>query len=152
MTRAHLTVGIALAALILTLARLGSVLADDETQDTEITVRATLDATDCAATPATITVLGLTIDVSTATIDAQHGTADDGSADDSSTSHHGGGGRGGNDVAPGGCYYCATPPPTPTPTAAPVAAGTSGCAALVVGQIRRGPVRERRHSAGGNLR
>src|SRR5262249_26600707 len=39
-------------------------LADDETGDTSITVRAPVDSTNCAGSPPTITLLGLTIDVS----------------------------------------------------------------------------------------
>ncbi len=38
--------------------------------DTVIVLQAPLDAVDCSATPPTITVLGLTIDITTATIDA----------------------------------------------------------------------------------
>jgi len=43
-------------------------LADDETDELEIKVQATLDATNCGGTPPTISVLGLTIDISTASL------------------------------------------------------------------------------------
>jgi hypothetical protein len=46
------------------------VWADDETDQVEIKVQATLDAVDCAATPPTITVLGLKIDISKASINS----------------------------------------------------------------------------------
>ena len=60
-----------------------------------ITLRAPLDAVDCTATPPTITVLGLTIDISTATIDA-HGEGDDGGEQDF-VAHAGLGQDGGGD-------------------------------------------------------
>jgi hypothetical protein len=111
-------------------------VADDETSDTEIKVRASLDSTNCDATPPTVTVLGLTIDVSTAAIEATSGAPDPGEVDDSTSHRQGGGGRGGNDPAPGGCYYCTPPAATPTPTAAPATAPTAtGCAGLVVGKL-----------------
>ncbi len=44
--------------------------ADDETTDTAIKIQAPLDATDCSGTPPTISALGLTIDISAATIEA----------------------------------------------------------------------------------
>lgn len=44
-------------------------VADDEGDETEIKVEARLDAVDCAATPPTITMLGLTIDISQAKIE-----------------------------------------------------------------------------------
>ncbi|MBI1814627.1 MAG: hypothetical protein HYR72_06595 [Deltaproteobacteria bacterium] len=124
---------LAATVLALALSPARRAAADDETFDTEIKMQASLDATNCDATPPTVTVLGLTIDVSTATIEVESGAADPGEADDSTSHRHGSGG--GNDPAPGGCYYCA-PPPTPTPTAAPIAAPiTNGCAGLVVGKL-----------------
>ena len=44
--------------------------ADDETDQVEIKVRAPLDATNCVSTPPTVSLLGLTIDVGTASFDA----------------------------------------------------------------------------------
>jgi uncharacterized protein DUF5666 len=118
-------VALATFALVTSPARRGA--ADDETGDTDIQIQAPLEAADCAATPATITVLGLTIDVSAATFGHGDG-ADDPTptpepADDGGVSHSGG-------SRPPGCYYFCT---TPTPAAASPAAPT-GCAALVVGQ------------------
>lgn len=109
--------------------------ADDETDDVEIKLVAPLDATDCAATPATITVLGLAIDVSAARIETQSSGGAGAvsspilaSGGDDGEGHNG---RHGGDVTPN-CptYYGCTTQPTPVPT--PV---VSGCAALVVGQI-----------------
>jgi hypothetical protein len=45
-------------------------IADDETANVEVKIKAPLEAFDCVATPATITLLGLTIDISLATFDA----------------------------------------------------------------------------------
>src|SRR6266850_2220624 len=45
-------------------------VADDEADEIEIKVQARLEAVDCAATPPTITVLGLTIDISKAGINS----------------------------------------------------------------------------------
>jgi len=58
-------------------------MADDETDKTKIEVKAPLDAVDCAATPPTISVLGLTIDISTASINI--GDHED---EDDDASHH----------------------------------------------------------------
>ena len=44
--------------------------ADDETDQVEIKVRAPLDATNCVSTPPTVSLLGLTIDIGTASFDA----------------------------------------------------------------------------------
>jgi hypothetical protein len=44
-------------------------VADDETEHVKIKIKAPLDAVDCVATPATISLLGLTIDISQATFD-----------------------------------------------------------------------------------
>ena len=120
--------------------------ADDETDDTEIRVVAPIEATDCTAVPATIQVLGLTIDVSAATVESAG--ADDPTPSptasatpapaepgDDSGGHHGGKVTG---TTPGCYYYCTTPVPTVTavPTPAAVAADrtVAGCAGLVVGQ------------------
>lgn len=67
---------IAGAALVagLMLATVAVVAADDETDDVAIHLQAPLGATACDATPPTITVLGLVIDVSTAAIDATGGS------------------------------------------------------------------------------
>lgn len=46
------------------------VLADDETDQVEIKVQATLDAVDCGVSPPTISVLGLSIDISKANINS----------------------------------------------------------------------------------
>jgi hypothetical protein len=91
------------------------VAADDETPDTEIKVSAPLDAVNCAATPPTIFVLGLSIDISAAVIDTG-----DGGSDDQGGDNQGGDDNGGDDS--GG---------TPTPSVTP---SPSGCAALVIGQ------------------
>jgi len=74
--RSHLFLLIALVLLALPAPRAA---AHDEGGG--ITLRAPLDAVDCTATLPTITVLGLTIDISTATIDA-HGEGDDGGDQD----------------------------------------------------------------------
>jgi hypothetical protein len=44
-------------------------VADDETENVKIKIKAPLDAVDCLSTPATIILLGLTIDISHATLD-----------------------------------------------------------------------------------
>src|SRR5262245_11472504 len=69
-----------LSALILALAAWPArpAAADDETADTEIKIHAPLTATDCGTTPPTITVLGLTIDVTNATFDSGNGDDDQG--------------------------------------------------------------------------
>ena len=58
-----------LGACALALAPAHRAVADDETDEVEIKIQASLDAADCAAVPPTIRVLGLTIDISTATFD-----------------------------------------------------------------------------------
>jgi len=58
-------------------------MADDETDKTKIEVQAPLDAVDCAATPPTISVLGLTIDISAAGININ-----DNDDEDDDVSHH----------------------------------------------------------------
>jgi uncharacterized protein DUF5666 len=52
--------------------------ADDETDQVEIKIVAPLEAVDCAAMPPTITVLGLSIDVSTANIESGDDAESDG--------------------------------------------------------------------------
>ena len=79
--------------------------ADDESDDVEIKIQASLDAVDCAAVPPTITVLGLAIDVGTAQFDGEHDGDDDGEDhlavssdgedDDDDDGEDGGGGSGG---------------------------------------------------------
>src|SRR5262245_29191158 len=70
-----------LVALALLLTPASRAVAHEE-GDSAITLRAPLDAADCAATPPTITVLGLAIDVSTATFggggDGEHDDDEDG--------------------------------------------------------------------------
>lgn len=63
--------GLMLSALILAFATWLSarVLADDETDEVEVRVQAPLDAANCAGTPPTVTLLGLTIDISAASLD-----------------------------------------------------------------------------------
>jgi hypothetical protein len=74
----------------------GRAAADDETEQVAVKVRAPIDATACDATPPTITVLGLSIDVGTASF----GESSDGS---------GGGGSGDDDAGSGGAARsCAT--------------------------------------------
>jgi hypothetical protein len=60
-----------LGVFALALAPAHRATADDETGDVEIKIQAALDATDCAAVPPTITVLGLSIDVSTAAFEGE---------------------------------------------------------------------------------
>ena len=60
-----------LGAFALALAPAHRAVADDETDEVEIKIQAPLDAADCAAVPSTISVLGLTIDISTATFDGE---------------------------------------------------------------------------------
>ncbi len=48
-------------------------VADEESENVKILVKAPLDAFDCAGTPPTITVLGLTIDISQAAIEGDEG-------------------------------------------------------------------------------
>jgi hypothetical protein len=50
-------------------------IADDETANVEVKIKAPLEAFDCVATPATITLLGLTIDISLATFDGDEDEA-----------------------------------------------------------------------------
>ena len=111
-----------LSVLTLLLLPATRAVAHDGARDGGIALHAPLDAVDCAATPPTITVLGLTIDVSTATIDGGDGggegdfhalKADEHEGSDGGD-HEGGGDQGGGN-------------------------GGGGCAALVVGQ----PVRVR---------
>jgi hypothetical protein len=68
----RITVGFMLSTLILAIAVWPAhrAAADDETDQVEIKVQATLDATDCLATPPTVTVLGLTIDIGTASLNS----------------------------------------------------------------------------------
>jgi hypothetical protein len=82
---AVLALGVGIGTLFLSTPRAA---ADDETGDTEIKIRAPLDAVDCTAN--TISVLGLTIDISTAAIDG--GNGDGGNQD----GNHGGGASDGN--------------------------------------------------------
>ena len=60
--------------------------------DTVVVLQAPLDAADCAATPPTITVLGLTIDVSTASIHAGGDDGEEGEGDDGDDEDGNGGG------------------------------------------------------------
>ena len=105
------------------------VAADDETHDTEIRITAPIDSTSCGTTPPTITVLGLSIDVSGAGFDATTSSSATPSptpaatAGDDGTKTHGGRVTGGAPTST--CYYYC-PPSVPTPSA--------GCAALVAGQ------------------
>src|SRR5690348_3392811 len=72
-----------LIALALVIAPASRVAAHEDGNEgaRTITLRAPLDAADCAATPPTITVLGLAIDVSTATFGGDHHDGgDDGNA------------------------------------------------------------------------
>lgn len=72
-------------------------IADDETDQVEIKLQAPADAVDCAATPPTVTVLGLVIDLSQISAD---GSSDDGSTGDS------GSGDGSDDGSGGGSNGC----------------------------------------------
>jgi len=80
-----------LLALAFVLAPASRVAAHEE-GNSVITLRAPLDAADCAATPPTITVLGLTIDVSTASIHAGGDDGEDGEGDDGDDEDGNGGG------------------------------------------------------------
>lgn len=77
--------------------------ADDETGDTEIKVHAPLAATDCGATPPTITVLGLTIDVTAATFDSGNGGGDNQGGDQGGADQQGGDQGGDNQQSSGSC-------------------------------------------------
>jgi len=73
-------VGIVVLALVAWLAP--RAIADDETDDTKIKIQAPLEAVDCSASPPTITVLGLTIDISTAAIGPQNDGSNSGTCAD----------------------------------------------------------------------
>lgn len=62
---------VTVAALVIAALSAGRAAADDETDEIEIKIHAPLDASDCGATPPTIRVLGLTIDVATVAIGAE---------------------------------------------------------------------------------
>lgn len=113
------------AALILTTR---PAVADDDTKDVEVEIEAPLDAKSCDTAPATITVLGLTIDISDARVEATAVSTPVASATPASRVDDGGRRRkGSGGTAAGNCYYnvCTSPPAAATPT---------GCAALTVGQ------------------
>src|SRR6266403_1851835 len=80
-----------LLALAFVMAPVSRVAAHEE-GNSVITLRAPLDAADCTATPPTITVLGLTIDVSTATFGAGHGDSGNNQDDGENDDDQGGGG------------------------------------------------------------
>ncbi|MDP3939572.1 MAG: DUF5666 domain-containing protein [Deltaproteobacteria bacterium] len=65
------------------LAPVQSALADDESDELQIEIKAPLEAADCDVTPQTITVLGLTIDVTGAHFES----GDDGDSNDESEGH-----------------------------------------------------------------
>src|SRR5205814_8556043 len=101
MKRTAIRLMVALATFALVTAPARHSVADDETGDTDIDIQAPLEAADCGASPPTITVLGLTIDVSAATFGHGDG-ADDPTptpeaVDDGGVSHSGG-------SRPPGCY------------------------------------------------
>ena len=69
------------------LAPAGRALADDESDEVQIEIKAPLDAVACDVAPQTITVLGLTIDVTNAVFDdGSEGESDDDASDVSSAS------------------------------------------------------------------
>jgi hypothetical protein len=103
-----------LAVPLLALATFATRVTADEHHG--IAIQAPLDAIACAATPPTVTVLGLTIDVSTANIEVGH---DSGGGDDLIAREHGDEGEGG-DGGDGGS-----------------GTGGGGCATLTTGQIVR---------------
>ena len=133
-------VGIAMFGLVAGGAR--RVAAHDETGDVDIKVMAPLDAADCTATPPTITVLGLQIDVDAARIETPGGTssggastADDPGAVAGDSGSHRQGSRAGGTTSQPGCYYsCPTPVAVSTPAPVPTPPTSSACGALVVGQ------------------
>jgi len=102
---AALALGVGIGTLFLATHRAA---ADDETGDTEIKIQAPLDKVDCTVN--TISVLGLTIDISTAAIDAgngdsggQDGSQGDGGGDGSRQGSDDGGDNGGTNGAASGC-------------------------------------------------
>jgi hypothetical protein len=123
-----LPVGLLIGGAALAIAALPAqrAAADDETHDTEIRITAPIDTTNCAATPATITVLGLSIDVSAAGFDvASSATATPTATPAATAADDGTRGHGSKSsrfpTTPGCYYYCPTPPP-------------SSCPSLVAGQ------------------
>ena len=129
MNRTRSAVMITVAALTLAAFPARRSAADDESKDVQIEIEAPLDATNCTATPATITVLGLSIDVSSAEISASAPSSATPAPTPPTAADDGGRRRGGSTstTAPGAnCYYnFCTPPAVQVPT---------GCAALAVGQ------------------
>jgi uncharacterized protein DUF5666 len=73
MNRTRLGVMIGTMVVMLAAVSVQRTWADDETGDVQVKIQAPLDAVDCSATPPTIQVLGLTIDISMALIDAGSG-------------------------------------------------------------------------------
>lgn len=130
-------VGVTMLGLVAGVARRAA--AHDETEDVEIRVIAPLDATDCTATPPTITVLGLQIDVTTARIETPGGTSTGGTSVDDTTASadgsHRQGSQTGGGARPNGCYYtCPTPIAVAPAAPAPTPAGTNACTSLAVCQ------------------
>lgn len=122
---------VSISALVIAAFSARPVAADDETHDVEIKIVAPLDAADCSASPPTISVLGLTIDVSAATIEAQSSATPVPTPTTPPTPGDDGTHHGSRPVpSPGqpGCYYYC--PPTPL-AAQP---NSAGCSALTVGQ------------------
>src|SRR5262249_38691447 len=106
MKHAILAAGLFATAVLAAAAFGDRAYADDETGDTAITVRAPVDATNCTASPPTITLLGLTIDVT-----AVNAQSDDNQGDDNQGDGQGDDGQGDD-----------------------TGTGTGGCAAIQIGQ------------------
>jgi cold shock CspA family protein len=103
--------------------------AADDAKDIQIKIEAPLEAADCTTTPATITVLGLSIDISKAKVETSTASTPAASPTPATGADDGSRRRGGSGTTTAGanCYYnvCLSPPAAPTPT---------GCTALTVGQ------------------
>jgi hypothetical protein len=120
MKRFALPLVVSFALLGLALLPTHPAAADDETGDTEIKIHEPLDAVDCTAN--TISILGLTINVSTAAIDA--GSGDGGDQGDNQSD-----GQGGSDSTSGGDNQGGDGGDSGGSNG-----GATGCAALVAGQ------------------
>lgn len=99
MKRAWVVLLGAVTAVVFTAWLSHSARGDDETGDVEIKIAATLDAVDCTATPPTVSVLGLTIDLSNA---ANEGDSESTEGDTGDGTGDGSGDDGGGD-SNGGC-------------------------------------------------
>lgn len=103
--------------------------AADDAKDVQIKVEAPLEEAHCTTSPPTIKVLGLSIDISNAKVEASTASTAPVNPTPATSTDDGGRRRGGSGTTTtsANCYYnvCLSPPAAPTPT---------GCAALTVGQ------------------